>query len=293
MDISVTLVSLAVGLALAITIIAIVTLRHALNPKNVKSGKTWFFENWELQIYDALFKNKEPAVIGKAIGVDVAKYNHNCILIKSDNKLKQVIIDKICGFIIVGISGIITLLTANLFIVLIGLIASFPLIALPIHNIETAAEKRRFTISEELPRFLDMLHSALIIGLPINQAIEITAQNLPGTVLSEELLQTLADTQVGAYSWQDALEKLANDYQVDSFSDFVLDITNAYSMGASIQDSVARKSKEIKETNLITMKERASKLTNTILFPVLLFKIIPIIAIMAIPIILELEKSGF
>lgn len=293
MDISIAVVSIVVGIAVAMAIIAAFTLQHSLSPQNVKSGKTWLFENWQLQIYDTLFRGKDPSDIGKSIGIDVAKYNHNCMLIKQKNRLKHVIIDKLCGFTIIGISAIIMIISVNPFVILIGLIASFPLIALPIHRVESAADKRRFAIADELPRFLDMLHSALIIGMPVNQAIEITAQNLPDTVLAEELLQTLAETQVGAYSWQEALEKLANNYQVDSFSDFVLDITNAYSLGASIQDSVARKSKDIKETNLMAMKERASKLTNTILFPILLFKILPILAIMAVPIILELKKSGF
>lgn len=293
MSIPVVVVAIAAGFAVAAIIIALATILHAANLKNIESGNTWLFEKWEIQVYDTLFSNKNPADIGKTIGIDVPKYMHNCKLIRQGEQLKKVIIDKLCGFLIIAISGVATLLTLNLFIVVIGLLVAVPFIALPVYMTEKTAEKRRFTIADELPRFLDMLHSALIIGMPINQAIEITARNLDGTILADELLQTLAATQVGAYSWQVALEKLADDYQVDIFTDFVLDITNAYNHGSSIQHSVARMSENIKNTNLTTMKARASKMTNTILFPILIFKIVPIIAIMAIPIILQLQASGF
>lgn len=293
MSIPIIVVAIMAGVAVAAIIIAFATISHATNLKNIESGNTWLFENWEIQVYDTLFANKDPADIGKTIGVDVPKYMHNCKLIRQGEQLKKVIIDKICGFVIIAISGIATLLTLNMLIVLIGLLVAVPFIALPVYMTEKTAEKRRFTIADELPRFLDMLHSALIIGMPINQAIEITARSLDGTILADELLQTLAATQVGAYSWQVALEKLADDYQVDTFTDFVLDITNAYNHGSSIQHSVARMSENIKNTNLTTMKARASKMTNTILFPILIFKIVPIIAIMAIPIILQLQASGF
>lgn len=138
-----------------------------------------------------------------------------------------------------------------------------------------------------------MLHTALIMGFPVDQAIDLTAQNLQDTILADELLKTLAETKVGAYSWQEALEHLASAYGVDTLSDFVLDITNAYKLGSSITDSVARKSKDIKQSNLVAMKERASKLTNTILFPILFFKIVPVIALMAVPIIVQLQTTGF
>lgn len=293
MGIPVVVVAIMAGVAVAAVIIAIATISHASNLKNIESGNVWLFENWEVQVYNTLFANTDPMELGKTIGVDVQKYLHNCKLIRQGQQLKKVIIDKLCGFLIIGISGVATLLTLNFIIIIIGLLVAVPFIALPVYMTEKASEKRRFTIAEELPRFLDMLHSALIIGMPVNQAIEITARNLDGTVLAEELLQTLAATQVGAYSWQAALEKLADDYQVDTFTDFVLDITNAYNHGSSIQHSVARMSENIKGTNLTAMKARASKLTNTILFPILIFKIIPILGIMAIPLILQLQASGF
>lgn len=292
MNIPLEVVAILYGVAIFFAVIAGIALFHSSKAKR-SNENTWLFDKWEIQLYDALFGKKEPLSIGKKIGMDVEKYTHNCKLIHQAERTKQVIVDKLCGFTIVAIGCIVGIFVRNPIVMVVGLIIAFPFIALPIHFVESAAEKRRFIVADELPRFLDMLYTALIMGFPVDQAIDLTAQNLKGTILSEELLKTLAETKVGAFSWQEALERLASDYGVDTLSDFVLDITNAYKLGSSITDSVARKSKDIKQSNLVAMKERASKLTNTILFPVLLFKIVPIIALMAVPIVVQLQTTGF
>lgn len=290
---SVGVVALMCGIAAFFIVIAVAVILHANDPKNRSSGNTWLFDQWQPVVYDLIFRDKPTPSIGNLIGMDVDKYLSNCTLVRKEEQTKVVIIDKFVGYLIIALGCTVGIVVKNPYIMFASLLVAFPFVTLPIHFVESAADKRRFIIADELPRFLDMLHTALIIGVPVDNAIEITAKNLKGTILAEELLETLADTKVGACSWQEALEKLAERYEVDSFSDFVLDINNAYNLGASIQDSVARKSKEIKQTNLVAMKERASKLTNTILLPVFLFKIVPILAIMLIPIFMELKKSGF
>ena len=111
------------------------------------------------------------------------------------------------------------------------------------------------------------------------------------SLLSEEFLASIADTQMGASNWQEALEKLSEKYAIDSLSDFVLDLINTFNKGASILDSVERQSKDIKKNNLLTMKENASKLSNTILIPILIFKIFPVLALIIIPIIQQLNST--
>jgi tight adherence protein C len=286
------LIAILYGIAIFFAVIAGIALFHSARVTK-RSGSAWLFDNWELQLYEALFSERDPLSIGKKIGMDVEKYTHNCKLTHQADRTKQVIIDKLCGFAIVAVGCLVGVFMRNPIVMVVGLVIAFPFIALPIHFVESAAEKRRFVVADELPRFLDMLHTALIMGFPVDQAIEITAQNLRGTILAEELLKTLAETKVGAYSWQEALERLASMYGVDTLSDFVLDITNAYKLGSSITESVARKSKDIKQSNLVAMKERASKLTNTILFPILFFKIVPIIALMGVPIVVQLQATGF
>ena len=100
----------------------------------------------------------------------------------------------------------------------------------------------------------------------------------------------MAETELGAKSWQRALEEVALKYDVGVFSDFVLTLVAAYEKGIPIAETVVRKSSEIKQSNLLEAKERAVKLSNTVLLPVLIFKILPLLAIMLIPIMQQISS---
>lgn len=292
LDFTFEIAMLAAMLAVFLGVISIFAIRHWSNPRNRKSNDIWLFEGWQANLYDALFQ-QDARKFAPKVGINVSKYLCDCQLNHATPDLKRVIIDRILGLILLLIGVLFTLIIGTpIWFVVFSVIAIFP-IFFPIKNVEKAAARKRQQIADDLPRFLDLLYTALLIGMPIDQAIDITASHLKGTALADEMLRTIADSKVGANNWQTALAQLAEDYEVDSLSDFVLDITNAYNNGTSIMDAVARQSKDIKQTNLVSMKERASKLTSTILFPILFFKIIPILLLMCIPIIYQLSASGF
>ena len=141
---------------------------------------------------------------------------------------------------------------------------------------DSEAKKRKKQLERELPRFLDLLKTALQINLPIDQAIDLTAKHLDGP-LSDELLASLAETKIGTSNWQNALQKLARQYEIDDLSDFIMDITVAYDKGIPIYDIVAKKASSLKQTRLLSAKEKAARLTSTIVVPMFLFKIIPLL----------------
>jgi len=276
-------------IAVFFCILAGFVLKHALNCKN----NQWLFANWQENVYNTLFYKTSMEIVGKKLGIDVKKFLHNCYLCKVQPKLKAIIINRICGFLIIMLSVILGIFTGSLIFLLFGVLIGFPLIMFQVIMINGKAQKRRFQLANELPRYLDLLQTALLIDMPIEQALDITSRNIPETVLAEELQLAMADTQLGSTSWQNALEKLAADYEVDELSDFVLDVVNAYNNGSPILESVQRKSQDAKKTNLLKMKERAGKLTSTILIPVLFFKIIPLLLILCIPVVLQLNSGGF
>lgn len=259
-----------------------------------KSGDKTFVQgkSWSSMIYLAFCTEENIEKAGKMLGFDVQKNAQNCKILRIPNNSMEIIGDKIFALILAAVSVIMGLAVQNMIILGIGMVAALFIFLYRENDVNTKTMKRRHRIEEELPRFLDMLYTALLIGMPVNQAIEITARNLPNFVLSDELLRGIADTQMGIADWQEILRRFASDYAVDGLSDFVLDITNAYQLGSSILDSVERRSTEIKQTNLVMMKEKASKLTNTILLPILLFKLLPILALIGIPIFLQIS-SGF
>jgi tight adherence protein C len=285
-NLSASVVSIIVSISIFFVVVAFFSYYHYSHNRKDK----WLFSQWQEKIYDTLIKD-DPVTFGNKIKFDVSEYMHNCLIARTTSKPKNVIINKLVGYIIFFCSVLIGIFFMNLWIILIGLTLSIPLIAKDTYTAEKLAKKRKNKLEYELPRFLDLLHTALSVNIPIEEAIIITCDNMKNTVISEEFLASIADAQIGNSNWQVALEILADKFGIDVLSDLVLDIINTFNKGSSILESVERQSKDIKKSNLLSMKENASKLTNTILFPVLLFKIFPVLLFMLIPIIQQLNTT--
>jgi len=282
------------GIAVFFWVIFIFALRHKKKAEQVRPGQPqmhlWLFNNWCVNIYDSLFK-AQPADVAKRIGVNVDSYIHNCTITRLPIKLKDVIIKKLLGFFIITIAGFAGIILAEAIVIVLGLLLAFPLIFFEVQKADKVAKVKKFKMVDELPRFIDLLQTALQINMPVEDAIILTAKNLSDTVLAGEFLNAVADMQMGVHDWQAALERLARNYEVDALSDFVLDLVTSYNKGVPIADTVARKSRDVKQSKLLAMKERARKLTGTILLPVLGFKVIPLLALLCIPIIQQITTG--
>jgi len=268
--------------------------RHRKKALSVRPGQPrpdeWLFAGWSENVYDSLFK-ENPAVIARRVGVNVEAYTHNCEILKEPQRLKDIIVKKLMGFLLIALCGFAGIALKNILIIFFGVLAAIPLIFFGMQKIESAVKLKKFRMVEELPRFIDLLQTALLINLPVEDAIMVTAKNLKETTLAQEFLSAVAEAQMGVHDWQAALERLARKYEIDPLSDFVLDLVTSYNKGVPIADAVARKSRDIKQSNLLSMKARASKLTSTILLPVLGFKVMPLLALLCIPIIQQITSG--
>jgi len=278
--------------AVFIGIVSAFAIAHRFSHKNKKNGDLWLFSHWQQKLYDSFF-SAEPEIVAKKLGVDSEKHLKNCKLCKIEPRLKEIVMNRITGYTVIVLFVLMALFTRSWLLIVPGLFISLPLISYIVYTANQQMSRRKQQITDELPRYLDMLQTALAIDMPVDQAIEITCRNLSDTIISAEMMSALADSRLGVSSWQDGLERLALEYDIDTLSDFALDLVNAYNNGSSIIESVSRKSRDTKHANLLAMKEKASRLTSTILFPVLIFKIFPLLAILCIPVISQLNSSGW
>lgn len=247
---------------------------------------------WLTSVYKVLFGKKDPTKVAKKIGLDGEEYAKNCEILHRKNDIENVIVLKLLGLFFILI-GIIIGLALQLYYVLgFAIVFGFILYEYPTRSIKKKVKDRKFSIIKELPRFVDMLQVALKIGIPVEQAIDITANYLPDTVLAEEFKAASSEMNLGVSSWQDSLEKIARIYNIDDLTDFVLSLVIAYNKGVSIYDTVVAKGEDLRKSNLFSARERANRLNSSILFPVAIFKLLPLIAIMAVPMIMQL-KDGF
>lgn len=253
-------------------------------------NEPFFHEFFKKAYY--LVTQKDPRKVAKRFGIDGEKYMYACDLVKVKAELERMIVLKVLGISILIIFFAFALLLKNIPFLIVGIVIGGLLVFVPGQKTLSDAEQRKNALFQELPRFLDLFQTALYINLPVEEAIKITAKNLEGTVLSEEFMDAMSDVKIGARSWQMALERISRKYDIDEFSDFVLDLILSYNKGLNIYEMVKRRNNDLKQTSLLTMRERAIKLSNTILLPISLFEILPLIGILMIPIILQLNATG-
>lgn len=278
--------------AVVLIILAFACIEYKTKNRKLKDDSDWLLGELDKKLFYC-FTKKKPNEVAKSLGINIDQYKHNCDIAHVPFNLEGIITTKILGilamfgFIIWGV------FTENMYLGLAGCIMGFLLYSYPLKSLESKAKKRKLIIENELPRFLDLLQTALYINLPIEDAIMVTARNLKETEIADEFSKTVVETRLGAYDWEDALSQMAYKFNIDDFSDFVMDLTIGYEKGLNIYDVIVRKNEDIKKSNLLHSKERASKLNSELLIPIAIFKFVPLLVLLFIPIASQLKNSGW
>lgn len=286
-------ISLCMGAAILIFIIFLTAMQYSKSNKHSVYGKNnpddWLFHNFYLKVYSAFFGIKEPEDVAIKLGINIEKYYKNCQLTRTRPNAKRLIVNTIYGFAAFLVSILLSLLVSPVFAVL-GVFLFFYLVFFEQQRLNSKAEEMKEQVAAELPRFLDILQTELIVGLPIETSIYIICEKFD-SLISREFLEALNEMELGISGWQQALEKVAAKYDIETLSDFVLDVSTSYMKGVSITDSVVRKTKEVKETHLLNIKERAGKATNTMLIPMAIFQFIPLIVLIMFPTMIQIFNA--
>ena len=187
----------------------------------------------------------------------------------------------IFGFIFFIISIIFSFLFTPVFI-LFGLFFFLIFMKNKRISVKKDAEHMKEQIKSEFPRFLALLSTELDVGIPIDIVIELISRKYDA-LISKEFLESLNDVKLGVTGWQGALYDISKKYHITELSDFVLDVTTAFNKGTSIADAVRERLKDISETRLYNIKEKAARTENAILIPIALLQFSPIIVFMLLP----------
>lgn len=286
-------VSILTGLSVFMFFILIAVLQYNQNSKRMRSGKKnpedWLFKDFSVKLYGAFFGWTDPDVIAGKIGINIEKYYKSCALTKTKPDMKNLVMNHIYAFIILVVCSIMALLF-NIWFLFLGFFVFLYLVYYEQKRLDGIAENMRIQVANELPRFLDLLQTELQVGLPIETAIDILSSKMK-SLLSEEFKNAMTEMELGVSGWQQALERIAAKYDIETLSEFVMDTSTAYQKGVSIADTVTRKSKDIKQKHLLSIKEKAGKTTNTILIPMVIFQFLPMIAFILLPAFLQVSTG--
>lgn len=163
-------ISLCMGAAILIFIIFLTAMQYSKSNKHSVYGKNnpddWLFHNFYLKVYSAFFGIKEPEDVAIKLGINIEKYYKNCQLTRTRPNAKRLIVNTIYGFAAFLVSILLSLLVSPVFAAL-GVFLFFYLVFFEQQRLNSKAEEMKEQVAAELPRFLDILQTELIVGLPI------------------------------------------------------------------------------------------------------------------------------
>lgn len=137
-------------------------------------------------------------------------------------------------------------------------------------------QERRQAIQEKLPDMMDQLTIAVEAGLGFEAALAHVARHGSGP-LSEELIRTLQDIQVGRPRRQ-AYSDLAERTGVQDLGRFVRALNQAEANGISIARVLSTQAREMRIKRRQRAEEKAMKIPVKVVFPLILF-ILPVLFI--------------
>lgn len=279
------IIGILVGIIIVAFTLLIVAKIYQNRTKKKNSQQTGnFFDDFHYIVYSAIFSNKLPEDVAAKFGINAEEYYNNCKTVGIKPDIIRLVAKNIYGLAMIIVGAVLMVSVNHIFGIMI-MVLGLLLMMMEKSRLKSKAEERKQIIAEQLPDFLDLLKTELVVGIPVELAIFNICER-KDNLLSQEFFRTMQDMQLGASDWSSAMEEMADRYDIEILTDFVLEVSTAYKNGTPVADAVIRKAEDIRTIHLLNIKEKASKITNTILLPMTILQIVPMLAFIMFPMVL-------
>lgn len=205
-------------------------------------------------------------------------------------KLENISAIEILLLKVIGIfAGVITIvpaiITKNLVLGIIGFLLFVVLFLIPLDKINEAVKKREESILKELPQYIELTYMCINAGATLKEALELVAQK-QGGVLGEEMNKAFVLSQYSG-GWTVEITEMALNIGVKPLQEFINEILSAQKKGSEVAESLKKSVEQITILQNSKVKEKIASLENRMMFPIMLFFMLPMMAIILAPTLIQ------
>ena len=161
---------------------------------------------------------------------------------------------------------------------------------LPYIKILEAYKKKKNSIIKQLPNLADLLTVMISSGIDFNNSL-IKISNILDGDLAKEILVVNTKVSLGIHM-QQALNEMAQKYNLTQLNLFVKTINSALNSGLGISDSLNKLSEQLKLENASIAEKKAQEAPVKMLIPMVLLIFPTIFILLFAPIIISFMTSG-
>ena len=197
----------------------------------------------------------------------------------------EIVVLKIIG-IIAGVAlGVGAVSAKSMPLAIIAFVVFIALFFVPAEKITDKEKEREAEIMLELPVFIEQCYLCIEAGQTLREALEYVAAKTGGIVGKNFQDAFLRARYTGR--WETEVTEMASVLKVSALEDFINDVLIASEKGVSIHETLRKEVGIINMLKRANDKERISAVSSKILLPMAFFFLLPMLAVVMAPALIE------
>ncbi|NOL48868.1 type II secretion system F family protein [Pelistega europaea] len=184
------------------------------------------------------------------------------------------------------------LLDSAWMLIVIGLIAFWLGVILPLEFLRHHIKTRQYAIHKAFPFFLDMITLCVEAGSNLQMALMVAGDALADSPLRQELQYVLNEMRAGVNRLE-ALKAFADRCGTSSLRQWVGSIAQAETLGSSLGPTLRAQAEQFRQERFLQAEKKAAEAPVKLLLPLVVFIFPCTFIVISYPILLKITDMGF